>query len=123
MDTTVQESPKNPRMLRPWHPRGYPKLAHLMGSYPESAIFRRFGQLNMLNLLSYQAELIDLEAQYFETCEEDDLSDDARLNGLSSDFYLLHNSTRPNDVQRQLLEEIRLKLKEYSRFGSGSTVF
>ena len=44
-------------------PRGYPRLAALMGSYQETAIFRRFGKLNMLNLLSLQAELTDLEVQ------------------------------------------------------------
>ena len=98
-----------------WCPRGYPKLANLMGSYPESAIFRRFGRLNALTLLSYQAELVDLEHQYLDCCEEDDTTDDPNVNLLSSDFSLVHASERPNDIQKQLLETIRSRLKEYSR--------
>ncbi|KAK0728798.1 hypothetical protein B0T26DRAFT_748959 [Lasiosphaeria miniovina] len=42
-------------------PTGYARLASLMGAHPETAIVRRFGSLNTLNLLYLQAELTDLE--------------------------------------------------------------
>ena len=57
-------------------PRGYHKLASLMGPNPDVAIFRRFGALNMLNLMSLQVELVDLEAQLSDIAREDDTSDD-----------------------------------------------
>jgi hypothetical protein len=41
--------------------KGYPKLATLMGDFPDVAIFRRFGTLTMLNLMRLQAELIEIE--------------------------------------------------------------
>jgi len=43
---------------------GYYSLAHEMAKIPERMILRRFGTLNAQNLLYYQAELTQLEAQY-----------------------------------------------------------
>jgi len=40
---------------------GYSKLASLMGAYPETLIFRRFGAISAQNLLYLQAELVHLE--------------------------------------------------------------
>jgi hypothetical protein len=40
---------------------GYPRLAHEMSSIPETAVFRRFADLNHQSLLYYQAELTILE--------------------------------------------------------------
>ncbi|KAH8892383.1 hypothetical protein GQ53DRAFT_861596 [Thozetella sp. PMI_491] len=42
-------------------PDGYPRLASLMPSHADVAIFRRFSSFNALNLLYMQAELTDLE--------------------------------------------------------------
>lgn len=39
----------------------YTKLAHLMATYPEVMILRKFSQLNAKNLLYYEAELATLE--------------------------------------------------------------
>ena len=99
--------------LPQWHQRGYLKLAHLMSSHPDYAILRRFGQLNLLNLLNYQAERRELERQYLECCEEDDTSNDLELNLMTSDFHLLHRSERPKDIQKQVLDQIRFKLERY----------
>ena len=85
-----------------------------MGPYPEVAVFRRFGSLNMLNLMSCQAELIQLEDQYRVICEVDDTSSSETLNMLSSDFHLLRESKAPNDTQKAMLSQIRSKLFEYS---------
>jgi hypothetical protein len=64
--------------------KGYYKLAALMGKSRQMSIFRRFGQLTMFNLLSLQADLIALEAEFRETWLEDawDL-DRIPLSGLS----------------------------------------
>ncbi|KAK4692568.1 hypothetical protein P7C71_g4665, partial [Lecanoromycetidae sp. Uapishka_2] len=40
---------------------GYAKLSSCMSADYEFAIFRKFGALNLQNLLYYQAELMDLE--------------------------------------------------------------
>jgi hypothetical protein len=46
------------------HPTGYHRLGALMGSSRRMSIFRRFGNLTMLNLLTLQAELPNLEFDY-----------------------------------------------------------
>lgn len=90
-----------------WSPKGYQKLANLMGSHQEIAIFRGFGALTMLNLLSLQAELIDIEVQLRETCRDDDVGrndattnlndattnlNDATTKMFSVDFYALRHA-------------------------------
>jgi hypothetical protein len=41
-----------------------------MGSHPELAIFRRFGALNLQNILFMQAEIAGLEVYYSEVVED-----------------------------------------------------
>lgn len=96
-----------------WHIRGYPKLARLLGLYPEAAVFRRFSALGMLNLLSLQAELISIENELRDLWEEDDSSSDSEVRLYTSDFYRLHRSTEPNDDQLLLLKSSREKLEQY----------
>ena len=43
---------------------GYTRLAEHMGEHANRAVFRRFGQLNALNLLYLQAELVELEREW-----------------------------------------------------------
>lgn len=95
--------------------RGYHRLAEvLMGPYPEAAIFRRFGPLAMLNLLSLQAELVDLELEFRRIRSTDDTSNDPTERNFSSYFKDLHMSEGGNNArQYQLLMKIRHKLKEY----------
>jgi hypothetical protein len=52
---------------------GYRRLATKMGTWDsEISLFRRFGDLNMLNLLSLQAELMHLRLELDRTCRSDD---------------------------------------------------
>jgi len=96
-------------------PPGYLKLASLMGHHTETAIFRRFGQLNMLNLLSLQAELTDLEFQLQHIRQEDEASDDPLRMLHTIDFWELRQSRKAgDDLQWQTLLNIRQKLQEYS---------
>ena len=95
-------------------PRGYHKLAGLMGLYPEAAIFRRFGSLTMLNLMKLQAELVALEDQIRRIGERDDASKNPNEASYSIDFYALNNPGADDDeAQRVLLENSRIKLEEY----------
>ena len=106
--------PLNPTL--PTKPKGYHKLAALMGPNTEVAIFRRFGALNTLNLLGLQSELVDLEAQLSDISREDDTSDDPNRATYSERFWVLRESLEDgDDLQWQTQLNIRRKLLEYSR--------
>ena len=96
-------------------PRGYPKLASLMGHHPETAIFRRFDHLNMLNLLSLQAELTNLEVHLQSIRNEDETSGDPLRMLHAVDFYEMQQSRQEgDDLQWRTMLAIRAKLQEYS---------
>lgn len=92
--------------------RGYHRLAHLMGNFSETAIFRRFSTLNMVNLLTLQAELLDLETQLHDIWSEDG-ERDIEKNYAVNLFAMIRS---PNSMQAQMATIIRDKLKEYSQF-------
>ena len=100
---------------REWKPRGYHKLARLMGTYNEAALFRRFAPLTMLSLLRLQADIVDLEAQLREAVQDEDASCDPGIAAWSSDFYELRNAEELNPAQRDLLDEVHEKLITYRR--------
>ncbi|CAD0089284.1 unnamed protein product [Aureobasidium mustum] len=87
-------------------PQGYHRLADLMGRYPETAIFRRFSSLNMINLLSLQAELIELR----ENCE-DVWAKDGGLDNIDEEKL---STFLKDSSQYKLLLKLRKKLREYS---------
>ncbi|RSM12599.1 hypothetical protein CEP52_002389 [Fusarium oligoseptatum] len=95
---------------------GYPRLAKLMGDSPETAIFRRFRQLNMLHLLRLQAELHSLEDELLEVIQEDQNSDDPDRKDYSRNFFLLKRCAEQGRdfEQYELLQQIGEKLKEYN---------
>jgi hypothetical protein len=88
-----------------------------MGHYPETAIFRRFGSLNMLNLLSLQAELVDLQVQFRDIWIEDETSPDDSEKQFSTYFRVLRKSE--DSHQFAMVLDIRKKLQAYSTFRSG----
>lgn len=96
-------------------PKGYPRLAALMGPNPDVAIFRRFSALNMLNLMSLQAKLVELEARLSDIIREDENADDPRRRLYSEHFSVLHSLGDGNGVRCQMQLKIRKKLREYSR--------
>jgi hypothetical protein len=125
----------DPRILEPLQ-NGYREIAHLM-AFKDSpfAIFRRFGQLSMLNLLSLQAELMELQAELRYLCKTDDSSNDPLRTKFAYSFLEMrenyeairaarlvdhqshgHTSTPkdPAPQQYELILKIRDKLKEYS---------
>lgn len=102
-------------MMTGLRPRGYHRLADLMGPYQETAIFRRFGPLNMLNLLSLQAELVDMEVEFRDIWADDEQSSVFDEKNFSTYFRNLRQSEgNPNDEQVRMLQRIRQKLHEYS---------
>lgn len=96
---------------------GYPKLACHMGTYPECAIYRRFGSLNSQNLLYFQTELTHLEQKLRRLEAADLASAEGNRSNYSKDWYWLNNSIfEENSEQLETVHAIRGKLKEYSQF-------
>jgi len=94
---------------------GYRKLAVLMGMQNSTIpIFRRFGSLNMLNLMSLQAELLELQQIFVDQCSVDD---GMRLRQhLAFSFMDLRDKDEAGALREQweCFLPIREKLKEYS---------
>ncbi|KAI1380605.1 hypothetical protein F4677DRAFT_440937 [Hypoxylon crocopeplum] len=97
--------------------RGYPKLARLMASSSEAAIFRQFRELQLIKLLKLQAELQDLENEYRKIRIEDMNSDDRDRINLVDDFRFMRKlaeSQNSKSGQYDILERISQCLKEYN---------
>lgn len=96
---------------------GYPILGSYMGASPETAILRRFADLNMQTLLYYQAELICLQARLrdLELANSRCNASDPKSR-MSKDWEWLSRvdpNGHPNEQMRLALQ-IRGVLKEYS---------
>lgn len=109
---------------KPWHSgvssvktptdRGYPKLANLMGNYPDHAIFRRFGWLSTLNIMRLQAELAQLEAD-LKTCQRKDEKLQSHWEAgetYSTSFEVLRGK---HPEQLEIMERSSKVLQEYSK--------
>lgn len=93
-------------------------MAALMGDFQDVAIFRRFGSLTMFNLMSMQAELIEIEEKlHIRQLQDDTAHGDA--NQYSTTFPALRDSKKSKEGdldhpnQKVLLEVSRQKLIEY----------
>ncbi|KAI0384842.1 hypothetical protein F5Y04DRAFT_277577 [Hypomontagnella monticulosa] len=109
----MAEPATNPRRL--W---GYPSLASLMAISYETAIFRKFGMLQMINLLRLQATLQDLEHQYkVVVSAEDRTGSENPMDATHTNaFYMMReeaDSGNPS-MQGDILEKIGKCLKEYN---------
>jgi hypothetical protein len=94
-----------------YKPQGYHRLAQVMGRSGELAIFRKFNDLNMLSLMSLQAELVELRDDFYEIAADDEKSGHA----FDRNFAMLFESKQQaNNFQHKKLETIREKTKEYS---------
>jgi len=86
-----------------------------MGPYPEMAIFRRFGDLNMLRLLSLQAELLDLQLRFRQATAGDEISSEKAREYSTSFVAMLDHPEAERPEQWRLLVDIRKKVDEYSK--------
>lgn len=99
-------------------PSGYPKLAGLMAVSAPAAIFRKFGELQMINLLRLQARLQNLEQEYQDIRTEDLASNEPGLASLIKDFRQMQDMAESDDgesEQYDVLKKIQVALKEYSQ--------
>jgi hypothetical protein len=96
-------------------PMGYNKLASLMGPHAEVAVFRRFGPMNMFNLLFMQAELLELERKFTVAHLDDQASDIDSVRDFCRDFVKLRASEgTQHDDQLKMIRTIQEKLEKYS---------
>lgn len=74
-------------------PQHYHRLVKIMGKEKNLAIFRRFDEINLLQLMALQAEIVELQGRFDASCQEDDAA------GLlySRSFYELRRSQQRNE--------------------------
>jgi hypothetical protein len=96
-------------------PQGYHRLASLMSIDTSIAIFRRFDEINMLNLLSLQAEIFELQTNFRLECYLDDTSDDPSKRDFLTYFLRPHQSKEKSGEQYSMLLTLRDKMKIYSK--------
>lgn len=113
-----EEQPPTPTqgINRTWSMGSYPKLSKFMGSWPDVAIFRRFGNLNVENLLFLQAELSYMEDRLNTLRKEENHRQDPKgLLAQRSWLELSQPDESGNDSEHwELIQDIREKLKDYN---------
>ncbi|KAH6630608.1 hypothetical protein B0J18DRAFT_421686 [Chaetomium sp. MPI-SDFR-AT-0129] len=92
----------------------YHRLSSLMKNGSDLAIFRRFGELNMMSLLSLQAEILQLESDYRHHCELDNQSTNKSEAEYAMYFRSLHESRCTSGEQIRLLDALQVKLAAYN---------
>jgi len=103
--------------------RGWPLLAHMMSETPELESFSLFRQLQVKNLLYYQVELAELEAELREVEKEDG---EKQTSGKRAASYTIfaHRMIDSKDEadlnpeerkQGKLVSRLRQLLREYSK--------
>lgn len=97
---------------------GYHEIAGMMTKFPITAVFKRFGFLNYLNILYFQAELAILEECIKEVAQNDRDSCDREHEQYFQSFRHLFEGRSAaggkNETQWRLILRMRAVLKEYS---------
>lgn len=97
---------------------GYHEIAGLMNKFPITAVFKRFGWLNYLNILYFQAELAILEECIRDEAQKDRESSDRERRQYFQSFRHLHGGRTEtgakNTTQWDLVVRMRKVLKQYS---------
>jgi len=88
---------------------GYHRLAGMMGKSDELAIFRRFNDMNMLSLLSLQAEILEQRDNLYMLC------DGSRGDAFSTSMLRMKNDTGAGKEQHDAIKVIRGKMQQYSK--------
>lgn len=91
---------------------GYSKLANMMATKPDIAIFRKFRLLPVMNILRLQSELQDLESQLRDIWQLEHEENDFRRT-FRTDFRYMREQLNEDSIQYDILQEIGVKLKEY----------
>ncbi|KUJ08802.1 uncharacterized protein LY89DRAFT_788704 [Mollisia scopiformis] len=92
---------------------GYAKVAQLMASQEEFAIFRRFRALNIKRLLYLQAEIMHLEAEVSQLAKRDSTHEGRRFH--TRDWWSLSQGGEGDDLEQwEKFLELSEKLDQYN---------
>lgn len=100
-------------------PQRYHRLASIMEEDNNLAIFRRFDEINIIQLMALQAEIVELQYRFQLRCKQD--NNEGQI--YSGSFHALRHSPRVGEDkqarnngndQLSLLNTLRSKIKEYS---------
>lgn len=88
-----------------------------MGLHPESALFLRFSDINLQNILYLQAEIYGLREDLRKIETRNHTSSSEELKNFSLDWYTLAQTQDNGETnqQWQKVEKLRRSLKEYSK--------
>lgn len=119
--TEPQATSESPATNEKQAPRlyGYLAIAELMANIPAMGMYRRFGMLNALSLLFYQADLLKLETELKQQIRQDELSGNNDRRKVCRDW----SAASATDSQRKLIEQARLLLEKYSECLQNSVTF
>jgi hypothetical protein len=92
---------------------GNQRLASFMDSHPEVGIFKRFGDLNVFNLLALQSELAYLPGEFLDELAREDV--ELKKDGQPSMDCNIRKFGQYDSARWDILMHIRSKLYEYSR--------
>ncbi|KAL4775845.1 hypothetical protein BDW60DRAFT_225026 [Aspergillus nidulans var. acristatus] len=110
---TQSQSQSQSPSSKPRNP-GYSDLATLMYKDKGLSIFRSFRHLNAKNLLYYQAEIVNAEAELQEIIEDDATSGDTDREKFASSVRYLKDSQFPPSEQWKKFIELRGLLEAYN---------
>ena len=97
----------------PGYGPGYLQLANGIEYNTELAVFRRFGDLNILNILCLQAELVQLRSQLI-SLPQSPVPQNTLLRNIVNLAEFVEADGEPPSAEVTLMKKIRKKLKEYS---------
>lgn len=106
--TPRRPTPKTTADVMFYKPQGYHRLAGVMSKDNSIAIFRRFNNINMLNLLSLQAEIFDIQNRCTLECNLDDSSSDSSKQEFSKYFLNLHKFRGKGGQQYQIVLTLQM---------------
>ncbi|EXJ91862.1 hypothetical protein A1O3_00412 [Capronia epimyces CBS 606.96] len=89
--------------------KGYHRLATLMTRDESLAIFRKYDFANAISLLSLQAEVQELEAEFLDQCRRDKATD----RPFSNSFKTLREDGNGGSEQNQKLQALRKGVGQY----------
>lgn len=119
-------------------PQNYHRLARIMSRERNLAIFRRFDEINLLQLMALQAEIVELQDRFEASCQEDDAAGlmysrsfhelrrsqqrDERIDpdgetgsNMHSQETITEASANPSPhLQRDLLQRLGERMEKYS---------
>lgn len=115
MASTLIDGIKSPIFVQGYEPKHYHRLAAIMADTRELVIFRRFDDIAALRLLSLQADILILQAEFQRQCKENDTSENENERNYSQSFRQLNIGRDQNIEQALVMDNMFSKLDQYCK--------